>query len=56
MHKPKKALRAIYQAQKICSDLDETVERNLDYILAINVLSAHLLITMEQPNDALEFI
>ena len=40
----KSALKAIYSAQQIVSELDETVERNLDYLLSVNIISAYLLI------------
>lgn len=44
--KYKFGLKAIYSAQTIVSELDETVERNLDYLMAVNTLTGHLLISI----------
>jgi len=52
----KGGLKAIYAAQTIVSELDETQERNLDYIMSINTLTAYLLLQIEKPQEALEFI
>ena len=52
----KTGLKAIYAAQTIVSELDETVERNLDYLMAVNTLTAFLLLSIEKPVEALEFI
>lgn len=52
----KTGLKAIYAAQTIVSELDETVERNLDYLLAVNTLTGYLLLMIEKPDEALEFI
>ena len=52
----KTGLKAIYAAQTIVSELDETVERNLDYIMAVNTLTAFLLLSIQKPQEALEFI
>ena len=54
--KHKTGLKAVYEAQRIVSDLDETVERNLDYIMAVNTLTGFLLLGIEKPQEALEFI
>ena len=35
--------------------MDETVERNLDYLVAVNTLTAYLLINLGKPTEALEF-
>ena len=40
----KTGLKAIYQAQTIVAAMDETVERNLDYLMAVNTLTAYLLL------------
>lgn len=52
----KAGLKAIYSAQTIVSELDETSERNLDYIMAVNTLTGYLLLSIEKPQEALEFI
>ena len=49
-------LKAIYAAQTIVSELDETVERNLDYLMAVNTLTAFMLLSIQKPVEALEFI
>ena len=54
--KYKAGLKAIYSAQTIVSELDETSERNLDYIMAVNTLTGYLLLSIEKPQEALEFI
>ena len=54
--KYKMALKAIYAAQKIVSDLDENVGRNSDYLLAVNTLTSYLLLQIEKPQEAVEFI
>lgn len=54
--KYKVGLKAIYAAQTIVSELDETVERNLDYIMAVNTLTAFLLLSIQKPMEAIEFI
>lgn len=54
--KPKSALKAVYSAQTIVAELDEAIERNLDYLLAVNTLTAYLLLLSEKPRDAVEFI
>ena len=45
----KGGLKAIYAAQTIVSELDETVERNLDYLMSINTLTGYLLLCIEKP-------
>lgn len=52
----KTGLKAIYAAQTIISEMDETEERNLDYLMAVNTLTGFLLLSIERPSDALEFI
>ena len=42
-------LKSLYAAQTIASELDETVERNLDYILAVNTLTAFLMLSIDKP-------
>ena len=49
-------LKNIYEAQTIVSELDETVERNLDYLMSVNTLTGFLLIGIHKPTEALEFI
>ena len=60
MHAQKKkyktGLKAIYEAQAIVSELDETIERNLDYIMAVNTLTGLLLLSINKPAEALDFI
>ena len=46
----------MYAAQTIVADLDETVERNLDYLIAVNTLTGFLLLSIQKPEEALEFI
>ena len=36
--------------------MDESVERNLDYLMAVNTFTAYLLILIEKPTEALEFL
>lgn len=38
------------------SELDENVERNLDYLLSVNTLTSYLLLLVKKPVEALEFI
>ena len=45
----KTGLKAIYEAQTIVSELDETIERNLDYIMAVNTLTGFLLLGIHKP-------
>ena len=52
----KTGLKAIYAAQTIVSELDETVDRNLDYLMAVNTLTGYLLLSIDKPVEALEFI
>lgn len=54
--KDKVALKTLYQAQKIVSELSENHIRNFDYIVPINCLTAFILMKIEKPNEALEFI
>ena len=52
----KSALKANYTAQTILADLDESSDRNLDYLVSVNCLTSYLLLTIGKPNEALEFI
>jgi hypothetical protein len=52
----KQGLKAVYQAQTICTSLDESNERNLDYLLSVNTLTAYLLLLTEKPLEALDFL
>ena len=54
--KLKTGLKANYAAQTIVSELNENVNRNLDYLLAVNTLTSYLLILVKKPVEALEFI
>jgi hypothetical protein len=54
--KLKTALKSIYQAQTIVSRLDETIERNLDYVIVVNMLTSFLLLKVNRAAEALEFI
>ena len=60
MHAKKKklktGLKANYAAQTIVSELDENVNRNLDYLLSVNTLTSYLLLLVKKPLEALEFI
>ena len=55
-NKDKKALKTLYLSQGIVSELDENVHRHFDYIVSVNCLTAYLLIKVEQPKEAQEFI
>lgn len=55
-HKFKLSLKANYAAQTVVSVLDEAQDRNLDYLLAVNTLTAYLLLQIKKPAEALEFI
>jgi hypothetical protein len=54
--KLKTALKSVYQAQTIVSRLDETIERNLDYVIVVNMLTSYLLLKVNRAAEALEFI
>jgi hypothetical protein len=45
----KPGLRANYTAHVIASELDETVPRNIDYLIAINTQTAYLLLVINKP-------
>ena len=49
-------LKAIYAARTIVLELDETVEHNLDYLMVVNTLTGYLLLSIDKPVEALEFI
>lgn len=40
----------------ILADLDESSDRNLDYLVAVNTLTSYLLLTIGKPSEALDFI
>ena len=46
----------MYAAQTIVAELDETVERNLDYLIAVNTLTGFMLLSIHKAQEALEFI
>ena len=52
--KYKTGLKAIYAAQTIVSELDETIERNLDYVMVVNTLTGFLLLSISKPLEAFE--
>ena len=54
--KVKQALKVNYTAQTIVSELDESVPRNLDYLISVNTLTSFLLLQVCKPAEALEFI
>ena len=54
--KYKLALKMISQAQKITSQLDQHNPRNVDYILSVNVMTALILLKINKPKHALEFL
>jgi hypothetical protein len=60
MHSKRRKLRAglkaNYAAQTIVSELDESMPRNLDDLLAVNTLTSFLLLQIKKPTEALEFI
>lgn len=53
--KYKTALQSVYSAQTIVSELNEDIERNLDYLISVNVLTSYLLLQIGKPSEALEF-
>jgi hypothetical protein len=55
-HKYRAGLKANYAAQTIVSELEESMPRNLDYLLAVNTLTSYLLLLIKKPTEALEFI
>lgn len=52
----KTGLKANYTAQTIVGALDESVSRNLDYLVSVNTLTAYLLLMIGKPKEAIEFI
>ena len=52
----KTGLKTLYAAQTIVSGLDDTVERNLDYHMAVNTLTGYLLLMIEKPEEAMSYI
>jgi hypothetical protein len=56
LNKFKLGLRANYTAHVIAAVLDENVPRNLDYLIAINTQTAYLLLVINKPSEALDFI
>lgn len=53
---PNMMLSCIFSAQRITSSIDRDVPRNLDYILAVNTLTALILTKIGRSDEALEFI
>jgi hypothetical protein len=54
--KVKTALRINYTAQTIVSELNESLQRSLDYLMSVNTLTSYLLLLVNKPNEALEFV
>ena len=54
--KEKLALRSLHQAQNIVAALDETVPRTCDYVVAVNSLTAFVLLKLGKLQEALDFI
>ena len=52
----KLSLKFISSAQKLASELDQGYPRNNDYILAVNIMTALVLIKIGKPTEALEFL
>ena len=52
----KAGLKANYTSHVIAADLDDAAPRNLDYLIAINTQTAFLLLLVNKPAEALEFI
>ena len=50
------ALKCCFLAQKITASLDRKIPRNLDFILAVNVMTSIVLLKIRKPKEALEFI
>jgi hypothetical protein len=55
-NKFKTGLKANYTAHVVAADLDENVHRNLDYLIAINTQTAYLLLMINKPVEAIDFI
>lgn len=54
--KYQQALACIHQAHQISAQLQNTCPRNLDYILAVNLMTAYLLLKIKKPQQACEFL
>ena len=54
--KYKAGLKVNYSAQTIVSELDESQNRSLDYLLSVNTLTSYLLLLVKKPKEAYEFI
>ena len=54
--KYKMALKCCFLAQNITANLDQKVPRNLDFILAINVITSIVLLKIGKPKEAHDFI
>ena len=54
--KYKMAMHCIYAAQKITCELDKDQPRNLDYMLAVNILTAFILIKINKLQEAVQFL
>lgn len=49
-------LKCLFEAQTIVSSLPESPDRNLDYILSTNTLTAAILILIKKPSESLNFL
>lgn len=52
----KAALACIHRAQGITSELDQSVPRNKDFILAVNLITAYVLLKIGRPRQSLAFL
>lgn len=50
------ALFCVHQAHAITAEIDQKVPRNLDYILAVNLMTAYLLLKIQKVKQAIEFL
>lgn len=50
------ALKSVYLAQTIVSDLDDKNDRNFDYLISVNTLTGYILVTLGKYKEALEFV
>ena len=55
-NKYKMAMHSIYAAQKITCELDKEQPRNLDYMLAVNILTAFVLLRINKLKEAVQFL
>lgn len=54
--KDARALVSLFEMQKMVSGLDETVPRNMDYILAVNTLTTYALIRIRRQDKVISFL